>query len=209
MELILMASGLSKRFGKNKLFVDFKDKPLFEHALQIYSDIDEITSKVVVSQYEKVLCEGEKLNFIPVFNSESKLGISKSITHGLESLGYKKDIDYTDDRNSGIIFAVCDQPLLQKETIKRLISAYKNSKKGIISLRYGTRNGNPKIFSKKYISELFKLTGDMGGKQIINKHSKDILFVNASKESELFDIDTVEDLNELYLNEIGGRKWKM
>lgn len=209
MELILMASGLSKRFGKNKLFVDFKDKPLFEHALQIYSDIDEITSKVVVSQYEEVLLEGEKLNFIPVFNSESKLGISRSIIHGLGSLGYKKDIDYLDDRNSGIIFAVCDQPLLQKETIKRLILAYKNSKKGIISLRYGTRNGNPKIFSKKYISELFKLTGDMGGKQIINKHSKDILFVNASKESELFDIDTVEDLNELYLNEIGGRKWKM
>ena len=204
-----MASGFSKRFGKNKLFVDFKDKPLFEHALQIYSDIDEITSKVVVSQYEEVLLEGEKLNFIPVFNSESKLGISRSIIHGLESLGYKKDIDYLDDRNSGIIFAVCDQPLLQKETIKRLILAYKNSKKGIISLRYGTRNGNPKIFSKKYISELFKLTGDMGGKQIINKHSKDILFVNASKESELFDIDTVEDLNELYLNEIGGRKWKM
>ena len=150
-----MASGFSKRFGKNKLFVDFKDKPLCKHALELYSNIDEITSKVVVSQYEKVLCEGEKLNFIPVFNSESKLGISKSITHGLESLGYKKDIDYLDDRNSGIIFAVCDQPLLQKE------------------------------------------------------HSKDILFVNASKESELFDIDTVEDLNELYLNEIGGRKWKM
>lgn len=202
MELILMASGLSKRFGKNKLFVDFKDKPLFEHALQIYSDIEEITSKVVVSQYEEVLLEGEKLNFIPVFNSESKLGISRSIIHGLESLGYKKNIDYLDDKNSGIIFAVCDQPLLQEETIRRLISAYKNSEKGIVSLRYGTKNGNPKIFSKKYISEFFKLTGDMGGKQILNKYSKDILFVDANNENELFDIDTVEDYNKLCLNRL-------
>ena len=48
---------------------------------------------------------------------------------------------------------------------------------------------NPKIFSSRYREELLKLSGDTGGRQIIDAHKKDLLLVEAESEDEVKDID--------------------
>lgn len=53
------------------------------------------------------------------------------------------------------------------------------------------KTGNPCIFSRKYYQELMKITGDKGGKQIINRHPDDVVYLEIKDARELVDIDTL------------------
>ena len=47
------------------------------------------------------------------------------------------------------------------------------------------------IFSRKYYQELMEITGDKGGKQIINRHPDDVVYLEIKDARELVDIDTL------------------
>ena len=53
--------------------------------------------------------------------------------------------------------------------------------------------GNPVLWDKKYFSELMELTGDVGGKKVMQNHLQDIIIVEID-EAELKDIDYRRDL---------------
>ena len=87
------------------------------------------------------------------------------------------------------MFCVCDQPGITAATLEKLIEAYKKGSAGIVSLAWQGKMGNPKIFSSLYREELMSLSGDTGGRQIIDAHKKDLLLVEAESENEMKDID--------------------
>ena len=70
---IVMASGLSRRMGENKLLLDFKGKKLYEHTLDMLekSKIDEV---ILVSSYKEILEDGEKRGFKTVYNDNNEVG---------------------------------------------------------------------------------------------------------------------------------------
>ena len=119
-----------------------------------------------------------------VINPDYERGMSTSISAGL---------NHVDNGARAVILALGDQPLIDKQTINRLIEEFSRSDKGIIVPTYLCRRGHPVIFAAKYKEELLKLRGDVGGKQIIKDHPEDILEVAVSSESILTDIDTVSD----------------
>lgn len=53
------------------------------------------------------------------------------------------------------------------------------------------KTGNPCIFSRKYYQELQEITGDKGGKQIINRHPEDVAYLEIEDAKELVDVDTL------------------
>ena len=50
---IIMASGFSRRMGKNKLLMKYNDKFLIEYTLDTISKFD-FKEKIIVTQYEKI-----------------------------------------------------------------------------------------------------------------------------------------------------------
>ena len=58
---------------------------------------------------------------------------------------------------------------------------------------FGTKTGNPCIFSREYYQELMEITGDKGGKQIICAHKEDVVLCE-TEEAELRDVDVPEQL---------------
>ena len=73
---------------------------------------------------------------------------------------------------------------------RQIICAGNEGKTGILS--YGIA---------KYFSELLKLSGDSGGRQIFKYHQKEVRIVEAERE-ELKDIDRQKDL-ECLRKEVG------
>jgi len=187
--IIFMASGLSRRFGSNKLLYNLGGKPLFMHALSSLIGASEelkrdySVSIAVVSQYPEILAEAERLGLLAFNNPDSEKGITASIKLGLKSL----------PASEHYAFFVADQPFLKKETTASFIRQYLKSAKGIGSVTDGNMLGNPCIFDRKYLPELLELEGDKGGKQVINKHTGDV-FDFRIEPDELFDLDRPEDL---------------
>ena len=189
--LVLLASGNSKRFGSNKLLYKINGKEMFKYSVDLADDLkkslkETIKNIIVVSKYQEIKEYVLSKNMIYVENPQSELGISTSIILGIseneKSESEKSESDY-------LMFMVCDQPYTKSFTIKSFIQSFLKSSKGIGAVAFEKIMGNPCIFSWKYLEDLKKLSGDIGGKKIIKENLDDVYIYEVSTKKELEDID--------------------
>jgi len=89
--------------------------------------------------------------------------------------------------------ALADQPLINSQTINRLIEESLGYDKGIVIPTYQAERGHPVIFASEYKEELLGLKGDIGGRQTIKEHPNDTLEVIADSKAITMDINTIND----------------
>lgn len=184
---IVMASGFAKRMGKDKLFLEYKNKTLAEHIIEKVSACD-FCSRVIVARDERILRLARENGLKAVKNDNADIGQSQAIKLGI----------INSPRTEGYMFFTADQPLLNVETIELLIKAFeKNNNRNIIVPRVNGRRGSPVIFPLKYVDELLKLEGDTCGRLVINRHIEDVRFAEVGHEYFLMDIDTWEDYQKI------------
>ena len=177
---VILAAGEAKRFGRNKLLVNFNGKPIIKIVIEAVSFLDRV---IIVGRYAEELLPYLK-DEIVIYNPRWRFGISESIKLGLR---FFQDYD-------AVLIVLADMPLLTQDTIKRIISAYRPECSAIIPVYQGIR-GNPVLISRILYSQLMKLEGDIGAREIL-KNRKDVCFVEAGKEV-IVDVDTESDLISL------------
>ncbi len=182
---IVMASGISARFGSNKLLATIEGQSLIQIALDKTEAIFE--KRVVLTRTKEVaeLCEKQG---IPVILHEYP-NRNQAIRLGVE---YMKDMD-------ACIFCPCDQPMLKRHSLKRMRNAYSFEQGNIWRLAWKENAGTPILFDKKYFGELCELPDKKGGSYVAMKHSDKVQTLEAESEKELYDIDTPEDLKKITL----------
>ena len=180
---VIMASGLGKRFGENKLMTMFHGKPLISHILNATSDIFE--KRIVVTRHETVanLCKEKNIDFI----LHTMPHRSDTVRLGLEKLW---DTEHC-------MFCASDQPLLKTETIASLTLLAKNAPTKIIRPIHESTPGTPVIFPKNTYKELLQLPEGKGGGYVIKQHPDLLQYLSIADSRELEDIDTTEDLVKL------------
>jgi molybdenum cofactor cytidylyltransferase len=188
---VVLAAGNASRFGRNKLSENFRGKPLIQWALEavpvdrlgpVYADVP--APVCVVTQYPDVGMLAAAFGFGGVFNEAPESGISHSVVLGTQALMH---------RCSGLLFLVADQPLLRRQSVAALADRFLADPTRIVVPAAGERRGNPCVFPASLYPELLALTGDRGGKQVINRHPELVTLVPVPAE-ELQDVDTLADL---------------
>ena len=180
---IIMASGEGKRFGSNKLLVDFCGKSLIQRILDTTEALFE--KRVVVTRSEEVrdICTRQNINVIlhklPYRNDTIRLGMG-----ALEEM-------------EACVFCSSDQPLLRKESLKKLRKSFMVHKSGIHRLFFEEQEGMPILFGKEYFEELKNLPEKAGGGYLIKKYPQQVVRVSVADEAELLDVDTPEELEKL------------
>lgn len=183
--IVLLAAGVGKRFGGNKLTAQVRGKPMYLWAMENIEEMKTDLPIVVVTGTPEIVSAAEAKGMIAIFNGQPELGISLSIRLGIEA------VIQEDRKVDGILFMVCDQPWLEKTTLVRLMSEFDG---GILALSFGERRGNPVIFSREYLKELSELSGDIGGRQVMARHRENVRFLEVNDERELQDIDKREQM---------------
>lgn len=184
---IILASGFSVRFGSNKLLEEIGEAPLIQRAMQnaLSSSCDKVF--IVVEPENNSIKRLIPPSICIIENTGRSEGISAAVVSGLWAA--KKDYD-------AVIFMVADQPFLGPGVLNDMISAFKNQDCNIIACFHKSSMRNPMMFGSKYYGELLEIKGDTGAKQIAMRHVDDICRVEISDEYTLFDIDTIEDLED-------------
>jgi len=178
-----MASGLSKRMGKNKLLLQFKEKEIFKYVLDAVS-LSDISQRIVVSSYDEILNYAEGLkNFKIVKNNENSLGQSKSISLGVNNSNIC----------DGFMFLPCDMPFMTYSLINDICSFFYQDTKCITVPRIDKKNSMPTIFPYSLKADLLNISGDVGGREIIRSNPKIIRYIDIENPLLLQDIDTKED----------------
>ena len=180
---VIMASGLGKRFGGNKLMADFMGRPMICRALDATEGL--FSRRVVVTRHESIaaLCRERKVDVIlhdlPNRNDTVRLG--------LEALG---DVD-------ACMFLPGDQPLLRRETVAMLLEHRKAAPEQIIRPIFEDSEGSPVLFPAWAFPELRNLPEGKGGGAVIGNHPDALCRVSVSDPFELADADTPEMLETL------------
>lgn len=181
---VIMASGLAKRFGSNKLMEDFHGTPVIDHVLSAAEGL--FAKRVVVTRNEEVanFCARKNLD---VILHELPLR-SDTIRLGLQKLGGSLD---------GCMFLQGDQPLIRRETITSMALTAMQNKTSIIQAACGDVCGSPVLFPNWTFPELLELPQGKGGNFIIKKYPEHVRTIQVRDSFELKDIDTPEDLADL------------
>lgn len=177
---IVMASGSSRRFGRNKLLADLEGMPVFMHVFDALPQ--ELFSRiVVVSGCAQVLEEGRRRGFVPVLNDDPDAGPARTIRLGLSAIGMP----------DACMFCVCDQPAVQRSSLQRLVAGYTQ---GVRALSFDGNRGNPVVFPQQLFGELSCLETGSGGSAVLQRHAQLLELCECSCRRELLDVDTPQEL---------------
>jgi len=182
---ILLAAGQSKRMdGKNKLTKEIQGIPLIKHSVKniLASTIDEL---IIVLGHQKEIvekCIEKNKKIKTVFNKDFESGMASSIKAGLNKLSYKTEA-----------FFIClgDMPMVNKLIYNQLIKYVGN--KEIIIPTYKKQQGNPVLFSISMKDEIMNIEGDVGAKEILEKHKDKILNLSINNQGIIKNYNLVKD----------------
>lgn len=187
---ILLAAGLSRRFGENKLLYPVNGKKLYRYSLERMAVLAEKRQErlAVVTFHEAIRQElaGEKAEVI--WNPKAETGIASSIHCAVRHLGISEDAAY--------LFSVADQPFLRQEDLGAFIEGFLPSGKAMGCMAHQGVWGNPAVFSGEYVQRLLSLEGDQGGKKILLASREQVFVFDCEQEKAFHDIDEKKDLRE-------------
>lgn len=180
---IIMASGLGTRFGSNKLMANLDGAPLIAHAIRACDGL--FAKRVAVTRHEDVaqLCSNLDLEAIlhdePLRNDTVRLGMQAM------------------DGCDTVTFIQADQPLISANTLTALLRSAEAHPEFIWRVGFQGTQGAPVLFPAWAFDELRALPPGKGGGFVAKAHAQRVHSVEAASEWELFDVDTVQDLEML------------
>jgi molybdenum cofactor cytidylyltransferase len=184
---LVLAAGLARRMGRQKLLLDLRGKPVVRWSVEsILSHVDDI---VVVTGHEaegvQAALSGLRVRFVANPNPEA--GQGSSIAVGAAALP-------TSAR--AVVIALGDQPRLPPDVVPALVETFARGGAAIVAPVYRGTQGAPVLFGTEVFPELRALSGDGGARTVVRARPdrvREIAFELPMPD----DVDTPEDYARL------------
>ena len=124
---------------------------------------------VVGDHAEQARAELRGKNVTVVVNNDFGEGLSKSLRHGLKMLPAD---------TSAVMLSLGNRPFVSRGVVAQLIKAYRESGSRVVVPAYSQMRGHPVIFDARLLPELLKVRGNVGGRDVIKRHVKEIAQVD-------------------------------
>ncbi len=194
---IVLAAGLSRRFGSDKLIHRIKahgtELPILACSLIPWLDTFESVTVVIRPQAESFCSSIEialgrhyanKVRWVSSAGSLQGMGFSLADGIRLNHLA------------AGWLIGLGDMPILPKIAIESVREAIIEGAP-IAAPFYHGRQGHPVGFSSAFKDQLLGLQGDRGAKSLLDRYESQILKIEINDAGIFSDIDTLDDLHGL------------
>jgi molybdenum cofactor cytidylyltransferase len=101
------------------------------------------------------------------------------------------------ESTDGLLMTLVDVPLVDVETVKTVIAAWRRTRAPIVRPAIGDAHGHPVIFDRALFDEIRSAPLDGGAKFVVRAHESEILNVPVEDEGCLRDIDTPADYDAM------------
>jgi molybdenum cofactor cytidylyltransferase len=197
---IILAAGSSSRMGggRHKLLLPLDDRPVLAHVIDASLASRARPIMVVLGhQYELVRLQIKHYalhrDIALIENALYQQGMSSSLRIGIQTLltnYYRKDTPFYQVDSALIVLG--DQPLITPRIIDTLISTYRTAGSPIVAPLYKGKRGSPVLFDKSLFSELIEVTGDEGGRTVLERHRPEVELIEMGDALANYDVDTWE-----------------
>jgi molybdenum cofactor cytidylyltransferase len=182
-DVVMLAAGPSRRMGRPKQALPYKETTLLRHLVReaLASQASGVT--VVIGAWaEHSRHELDQLAARIVQNEDWEEGMSSSLRRGLRSLSAD---------TQACLIMLCDQPLISRFSLNRLIEAYRTGDFAIVASEYDGVPGVPAIYDRSVFPSLLGLSGDQGARQFLR--STDLSITRVPVPEAALDLDTPEE----------------
>jgi len=171
---IILAAGASRRMGRPKQLLPVGEFNLIEIVLK--EALQSLLSSVIlVLGHESEII---KRNIRSSLLSHHKLKI-------IDNPGYKKgmstsvilSLSMVEEEYDQVMFLLSDMPFLSASIINHLIKGYWDSGNDLCALKIKERKSLPVIVSRKYYSDIHRLKGDIGARDIFVKYANEVALI--------------------------------
>jgi molybdenum cofactor cytidylyltransferase len=186
---LVLAAGGSTRMGRPKQLAELDGRPLLAHVLAAAEDAP--LDRVVVALGGAA---GEVLDRVDLGRAEPLVieGWDAGMGHVLAAALAAA----TDDWRA-VVVLLGDQPLVAGRAVARVVEAWRAGAGPVVTATYGGRPGHPKLFDRRLLPELLRLTGDTGARDLVAAHPEWVHRVEVGDLASDADIDVEADLERV------------
>ncbi len=186
---VILAAGASTRMGKPKQLLPVQGQTLLGRLIDETLKSDLVKVILVLGHEAEAIRSAlkEKLNNPKLKVIENRLykqGISTSIITGLKEA--EKNSDH-------VMILLADMPHIDSRLINLLLHRYLDSKLPLGAVEIKGKRSHPVIFGRTLYHELHQLKGDVGARELFQKHGSQVCLVEPEGFYDDRDIDTLED----------------
>ena len=186
---VILAAGASTRFGQPKQLLDWNGLPLLAHVADVALSAG-LTPVIVVlgcqAEAARAALGGRPVQI--VMNWRWQEGMSASVQVGLTTLP---------PETQAAIFLQCDQPLITADLLRTLATRFEETNAPIVHPTFAGQRSTPVLFARRLFPELAAVTGDEGGRSLIDRYATDVATVEVADPDVLADVDTPADYKRL------------
>jgi molybdenum cofactor cytidylyltransferase len=185
---IVLAAGLARRMGRQKLLLDLEGKPVIRWSVEAV--LPHVGDCVVVTGADDAALRGALRDLRVRFavNPRPQDGQGASIAVGAAALT---------PSTAAALVVLADQPLTPPSVIPALLAAQQASGKAIAAPSYRGTRGTPVLFAAAVFPELRALAGDSGARAVVTARPDrvDLVEIDVAMPA---DVDTPEDFARLH-----------
>jgi molybdenum cofactor cytidylyltransferase len=181
---ILLAAGASSRYGSPKQLACVAGRTMLRTTMENVSRATPGRVILVLGAHAPALrvLLGDFTGTV-VINAHWSEGIASSIRTGMA---------HVPDTAAAAMIVLADQPFVSAADLGKLVGAWRESPDSVAAATYQDTVGVPAIFPKRMFSDLLRLRGDAGARQLLHREPGRLLRV--PMPSAGLDIDTPQDL---------------
>jgi len=196
-EGIILAAGLSTRMGRPKPLISIDGQPVI--ALVVQAATASTLHRVMLvtgALHEQIIRSLGSLRanrrLFSVRNLHPELGMASSLRAGMAELSAEA---------SGVMVMLGDQPRLTAAVVDRILMVFRADPTKIVLPTVKGRRTTPVVFPHDLFEELRGVTGDVGGRDVVNRNQDRVVPLEMDESYDDADLDTPEDLDKMMRRE--------
>jgi molybdenum cofactor cytidylyltransferase len=189
---VLLAAGLGSRFGGDKLMYQLQGgvPVAVAAATNLQLAFDRVVAVVRPDRHELaavLTAAGCDVIHCPA----AEQGMGHSLAAGVRATA----------EASCWIVALADMPFIASSSHQAVASCLRAGA-SLAATQFQGRRGHPVAFSRKWFPQLIAMTGDQGGKAILEEYRHELVLCPVDDPGVVWDIDRKEDLGQIWTKEI-------
>jgi CTP:molybdopterin cytidylyltransferase MocA len=186
---LVLAAGGSTRMGRPKQLAQLDGRPLLAHVLAALDEAPVGRVVVALGGAAGAVLEGVELGRAEPLVVE---GWAAGMGHVLAAT-----LGQAGDDWAAVVVLLGDQPLVSGRAVARVVEAWRSGAGPVVTATYGGRPGHPKLFDRRLLPDLLRLTGDTGARDLVAAHPEWVHQVEVGDLGSDADVDVEADLDRV------------